>query len=267
MLLFAGFLKKKVVNHLHGFDFFLFYERSGILKPWLNKAYQTVSTSIVLTKSMVKQFDHFNEMNKVIVPNFYPDSFDEFEFIGHDDIAITFFSNIMKSKGILEFLEACRIIHGKEKDVRFIVGGTYMGDKYKSKKEIERLVQSFLKENPTMKVEFKGYVHSIDRMKLLNDSSIFVLPSYSEGFPLTILEAMRSGNAIITTNIDSLPEIIGLDNGILVEPRNAISLADAILRYIEDKDLLEETRLKNINDAKMKYSETKYIKSVRAIIG
>ncbi len=66
----------------------------------------------------------------------------------------------------------------------------------------------------------------------------FVFPSLYEGFGLPVLEAMRAGVPVITTNVSSLPEIAG-DAALLVEPKNDEALAQAMRRVLQDKPLRE----------------------------
>jgi glycosyltransferase involved in cell wall biosynthesis len=72
----------------------------------------------------------------------------------------------------------------------------------------------------------------------LLDTDIFVLPSWSEGFPLVILEAMAAGCPVISTRVGAIPEVV-LDGvtGILVEKQNPQQLAQAMITLIENPDL------------------------------
>jgi glycosyltransferase involved in cell wall biosynthesis len=68
--------------------------------------------------------------------------------------------------------------------------------------------------------------------------SIYVLPSYREGMPRTVLEAMATGRAIVTTDVPGCREtVVPGENGFLVEARNAGALADAMGRFIDQPAL------------------------------
>jgi glycosyltransferase involved in cell wall biosynthesis len=85
-------------------------------------------------------------------------------------------------------------------------------------------------------VRFLGMRSDIPELMSIMD--VFVLCSLSEGLPLTLLEAMASGRAIIATNVGGIPEVIehGI-NGLLVEPDNHRALTEAIIQLLRDKSL------------------------------
>ena len=72
----------------------------------------------------------------------------------------------------------------------------------------------------------------------LRASSVYVLPSYREGMPRTVLEAMATGRAIVTTDTPGCREtVVEGDNGFLVPPRDAGALAEAMRRFITQPEL------------------------------
>jgi glycosyltransferase involved in cell wall biosynthesis len=101
------------------------------------------------------------------------------------------------------------------------------------------------------KVLLPGH-YSGDVSLLLSDFDIYVFPSLMEGFPYSILEAMRSGCAIATTNVGGIPEAItdGVD-GILVEPASTEDLVLGLAKLINDREL----RYKVSNNARKKFEE------------
>ena len=78
-------------------------------------------------------------------------------------------------------------------------------------------------------VHFNGFVSGDRKKELLNRAEVFVLPSYHEGLPVSILEAMSYGCAIISTPVGGIPEVVR-ENGILVRPGDVEGIAAAIAR-------------------------------------
>jgi glycosyltransferase involved in cell wall biosynthesis len=84
-------------------------------------------------------------------------------------------------------------------------------------------------------VEFIGELSHEETMKQLRLADIFVLPSYTEGFPNVVLEAMALGKAIVATDVGAIPEMLADGCGILVKPRDVVGLATALRRLIADE--------------------------------
>jgi glycosyltransferase involved in cell wall biosynthesis len=86
------------------------------------------------------------------------------------------------------------------------------------------------------RIQFTGYISQEDLPWVYNLSALFVYPTHYEGFGLPALEAMACGVPVITTNISSMPEIVG-DAGMLVEPNQDQNLIDAMVKVLTDPEL------------------------------
>lgn len=269
LLLLSRKRKYKVINHLHGADFKTFYDQyPKLLKPILKKAYSAVATSIVLTEGMKNEYSSFPKMQKVVIPNFYDQEFENFRLTPKQDMIITYFSNLICSKGIFDFLEAARSVHDRIRNVRFQIAGEFMSDKLMSANAVKEKFDKFLVENPDVNIDFHQGLKPEMRPGFLSQSSILILPTYypTEGLPLVILEAMRCGNAIVTTDHNYLAEVINDKNGRLIEAQNPQQLANAILTLISLPDCLLEIQSHNIEEAKSKYPQVKFVRRVNEII-
>jgi glycosyltransferase involved in cell wall biosynthesis len=101
----------------------------------------------------------------------------------------------------------------------------------------------------------------IDLFKLMRLADVFALPSYLEGLPISIIEAMGLGIPTISTEINAIPEAIKhLQTGLLIDTGNSIALKDAIQK-LKDNDELRENLSKNGREyALAKFSEKKVAK-------
>lgn len=89
-------------------------------------------------------------------------------------------------------------------------------------------------------VHFEGFVSGEKKIDLLNWANVFVLPSFNEGLPITILEEMNYKMPIISTPVGGIPEVVDETNGVLVEPGNSEQIYKAIRPYVLDRTLIDK---------------------------
>ncbi len=97
---------------------------------------------------------------------------------------------------------------------------------------------------------FTGYVPDEDLAALYSGATAFLFPSLYEGFGLPPLEAMQCGLPVITSNVSSLPEVVG-DAAILVSPTDADALCQAIIQVINSDELQQQLRANALRRAKL----------------
>jgi glycosyltransferase involved in cell wall biosynthesis len=132
---------------------------------------------------------------------------------------LVFMGAINRWKGIFELIAAIK--QAEKQTIILNVCGQFPSEK--EKEEFNKAIQGIEK-----RVKIHGYVVGEDKKNILTNNAIFVLPSHAEGMPLSILEAMACGCAIISTNVGSIPEVISEKNGILIEPYDIDGLTCAI---------------------------------------
>jgi len=113
-------------------------------------------------------------------------------------------------------------------------------------KDICRIVEELKLRN---KIIFTGYIQDEDIPPLINGASLFVYPSLYEGFGLPPLEAAACGTPVITSNISSLPEVMG-DGAILIDPHDVEGMAEAMYAVLTDNRLSQMLRKKGKDQAK-----------------
>ncbi|GAB4315840.1 MAG: glycosyltransferase [Methanobacteriaceae archaeon] len=143
---------------------------------------------------------------------------------------VGYVGRLSREKGILNFLEAVNIIIKKGKDINFSICGE--GD-------LEEEVKEYLQKwNLQDKVEFKGWISEQDLPHHLNNLKLIVIPSYTEGLPNLMLEAMTSGTPVLANQVGSIPELIrDGENGFLLDNNSPENIAHHIIRSLESTDL------------------------------
>ncbi len=142
-----------------------------------------------------------------------------------EPLTVIMIARLIRHKGVLEYLEACQNLKAKYPSIRFVyVGGEDSGNPSGLKKEIF---------NEFSSVEYLG--ERSDIKELLEDSHIFVLPSYREGMPRTVLEAMSMEVAVVGADAIGTRDCIkdGV-TGLLAQVKDTKSLEEAIEKLIVD---------------------------------
>lgn len=141
-------------------------------------------------------------------------------------------ARLLREKGILEFVEAAKRIKAKYPETRFILlGGLDTNPGAIRKGEVEKWVKEGI-------VEWPGHVSDV--RPWLAQASVFVLPSYREGFPRTTQEALAMARPVITTDVPGCREtVIPGVNGFLVPPRDVDALVSAMQKFILEPELIE----------------------------
>lgn len=163
------------------------------------------------------------------------------------ETSFIFVGRLLKEKGILDYLEAARMVKMKFPDVKFYV----LGEIDSNPGSISRKLMDYYIEKGI--VEWPGYV---DVKPWLQKASVFVLPSYyREGVPRSTQEAMATGRAVITTDMPGCRETVidGL-NGFLVPPRNPRKLAKTMEIFIRNKDLIKKMGYESRKLAEQKFN-------------
>jgi glycosyltransferase involved in cell wall biosynthesis len=153
-----------------------------------------------------------------------------------DKIKLIFTGRIDWAKGLRELMEAFSIIHEKYTNIELHFIGWEDDNELPIQKGIEVWAQ---RKNFSNKVFFHGKkAAGPELLNFYRMGDIYVLPSYYEGFPRTLWEAMASSLPIITTSVGAIPSFLKhKENAYLILPHDQTALADSIGEIIEDKEL------------------------------
>ena len=160
-------------------------------------------------------------------------------------VRLLFLGEIGPRKGVFDLLQAMAHLQGAAPGkARLEIGGN------KNEAALEEAIRTQGLEDC---VHFNGFVTGDLKKELLSRADVFVLPSYHEGLPVSILEAMSYGCAIISTPVGGIPEVVR-ENGILVRPGDVEGIAAAIARC-EEESVCRRMGLSSLEIVKDYYPE------------
>ena len=232
-VLLSKLLGRKVILHIHGGGFKDFYKTNPRL---IRKILEIADCLIVLSGSWKNFFESITKKPLIrVVPN--PVILPSNEDLGRREhsplLRLLFLGLLDQQKGIYDLLQVLAD-HKEEFEGRILlnVGGNGDVDTVK-KMRLEQLVA------------FHGWVSGDKKKELLLNSDVFVLPSYAEGLPMAILEAMAYELAIISTTVGAIPEVVNENNGFLITPGDRQMFADLLVSLVSGVSrgsLLEKQR-------------------------
>ena len=222
-------LRRKIILHIHGggFDEFLKNMSPGKLK-FAQKVIQMADVVICLsTKKMTEIGRLISHDNMKIIPN--PCVFNP-QGIKRDyekNEKVLFVGWIEEEKGIFDLIKAVSELSS----MFLVVAG---------KGRISDCQRLAVELGVNERIEFVGWLSPKDLINIYEDADIFCLPSYVEGIPMALLEAMSYGLPIITCPVGGVPDVVS-DNvdALFVEPGAVDSIKDCLVRLQNDHDLKE----------------------------
>lgn len=243
---------RKIILHLHSSDFYRFFlTENKMLKKYIYFIFKKADKIIVLCKDWETKLNDAYQLNTIIKIENPIDLVDKETSIKVNDnsanFVISFVGFLIESKGIKDLLEAgLRLKKQSKINVHFKIAG---------KGELENYILRFIqKNNLSDMIEYIGWVSGDSKRELYYNSNLFLLPSYKEGMPISILEAMSLGLPVISTNIAGIPDVIKQNrNGFLFTPGDIDELVRLINFCYDNQEKLSEIRLNNIEDIE-KYS-------------
>lgn len=155
---------------------------------------------------------------------------------------LLFLSRIVREKGIYELVDAFECLKSHFHDLKLTIAG--------DGPELKALTQYVYKKNLRNSVFFPGYVRNSVKAKVLLECAIYILPTYNEGCPVSLLEAMAAGLAVVTSPVGGIPDIIENDvNGILLDYPTPSQIATALKRLLNDQKFCKTIQGNNLHKA------------------
>lgn len=234
----ARIFRIPTVFHLHGSAFTEFYEREcGPLRRCLvRRTLERATAVIALSENRREYLARIAPAARIVViPNMADVAAIQAGIARsratRSASTLLFLGEIGQRKGIYDLVRALRPIAGAHPDVRLVAGGTG---------EIEQVRALARELGVGERLLLPGWVSGEAKARLLGEAAIYVLPSYRENLPVSILEAMAAGLPIVSTRVGGIPDLVrhGAE-GFLTEPGAPSELAHQIMQLLADRDLRE----------------------------
>lgn len=252
--------KKKDIIHLHSSEFKEFYLNSNkLIRKIICNMLKEASSILVLGKKWNDFIIGIEPQAKTIILN-NTIGLPEFKkIIQYENINILFLGVLVKRKGTKDLLFAANELNKlgvlEQYSVKFIICG--------DGEEKEELVDYINKNNLSNYIKMVGWISGEKKSNYLKKSDVFVLPSYNEGLPISILEAMSYGLPIISTSVGSIDEaVIDNFNGYLIEPGDTNKLVLYLKEIIVNKDKRINFGLNSQKLVNDKFNDKKYYESI-----
>lgn len=228
-------LKRKIIYHIHGGAYHKFYESSNkLIKLLIRNMLENTDAIICLSQYWEEYFSNTFKIKYISILNNaieYPlekDLKDDYEII-----KLIYLGKISKSKGIFDLIE---VIKDNKEYLENKINLTIAGDE-----ETPTLSKLLIKYKIDHIVNYTGWIQGEEKIKLLIDNDISILPSYHEGLPITLLEAMSYKMPIIATAVGGIPEILKDNyNGITISPGDKKDIFNSIDYFIKNKSNIVE---------------------------
>lgn len=224
-----------VVVHSHSPDFLVWFQQlSPVLQQLVRRTLQ-VDKWIVLGSSFARDYAPAlgidrGDMDVLINPvdlELAP-TYDSGVRSGR--IHVLSLGRLGRRKGSYDLVDA---IAGMDRGLRERLHVTIAGDG-----EVEGVGDAVARAGLQDVITLPGWIGPAEREQLLADSSIFILPSYGEGLPMALMEALAAGKAVIITPVGGVPDVITDEvNGLLIPAGSPAAIATALGRLVEDADL------------------------------
>lgn len=262
----------KCINAISGLGYNFIENRKSIIQKFLlmlmDIGFKRKNVNFIFQNSDDKNFysslEFLTDKNYEIIKGSGVDQ-NDFNYVApikKSKLKVVFSGRMLLDKGIVEFMEATKLLRNKYlHSVEFILMGDI--DIYNKASANENLINSYLEKEYLTWIGFKNEVKDI-----LINADIVCLPSYREGLPKSLIEAMAIGRPIVTTNTAGCKECVEENiNGYLVPVKSVIELAAKIELLLDDENLRLKMGKASRNKMEIELSLNKVINDTKSFYG
>lgn len=256
---------KPYIIHIHGNHLGNEYKTlTGVKKQLFDRFIGKAAAGIVLSESLRANFDGLLPSDRVyVVENFALNELISEKPVDKpkDLLRLLYLSNLMTEKGILDVLDGLLILLDKGIPFKADIAGKIEDESYEIVSERLKKLEGY--------ITYHGPVFGQQKVDLLDDANVFILPTYykMEGQPISIIEAMATGNIVVSTKFSGIPDIMNLKNGFFVESKSPTSVAGVLTEISTNiGDHVQRISQNNADHVKANFTEEKFASKILAVM-
>lgn len=249
-------MNKKIILHIHGSEFQKFYQEecNDLLKKYVKNIFSKCNKVIALSDEWKLILSEIVDINKIEV------LYNAIEVKCHKSKKdyskkkILFLGRVGRRKGAYDILKVAPTIISRHPDVEFIIAGDG---------EVEELRELSKNKNIDKWVNILGWTSGDEKINLLKEATIYLLPSYNEGMPISVLEAMSYRLPILSTNIGGIPQLVTNEvEGYLFDAGDLKKIEEALDKILSNNVLREKLGKNSYNKVKEEFNLEKNIQKL-----
>jgi glycosyltransferase involved in cell wall biosynthesis len=249
-----------VILHPHCSFSVLYNERSKLWKWFFRFVMKRVDAVIAMSQEWLELGSILPEKKVFYLPNFIDIDFYKPALERHKNfhaqekpLKLLYLGYLGKAKGTFDLIDAADILYKQGKEVVFDLVGSELtpGELPLLHEKVRALhLEEVVRINPP--------AYGKEKIPYFSNADIFIYPSYHEGVPMAVLEAMASGLPLIATRVGGLPDLVH-ENGILTDPGKPDQLVDAILSLAADVEIRSEMQTYSYQDVCDRFNINKHV--------
>jgi glycosyltransferase involved in cell wall biosynthesis len=188
---------------------------------------------IIYSPSLITKWNLKKYRHKILIAHRHFLDFDMFAVttpLSDRPLLIGYIGRLSEEKGVQHFIQTLPAIFYDQPDLRVLIGGDG---------QLKESVEKFLQEERlTARVDFPGWISHENLSKYLNQLRLLVIPSYTEGLPNIMLEAMACGTPVLATPVGAIPDVIkDCKTGFIMENNSPECIAENVIRVLTSPDM------------------------------
>ncbi len=235
VILLAKLYRKNIALHVHGAEFALFYQRANILKQqWIRFLLNQCHVIFALSHQWKQDLGRIVPgkdirvlYNPTVLRDLSLEKGISHQGLREEPVKFLFMGRIGKRKGVYDIIESARALSAKNVQIQLYGDG-----------EVDAIESLINAQGLQDIVQVKGWIDGSRKDQTFRDANVLLLPSYNEGLPISVLEALAYGLPVLATDVGGISEAVEEGrNGFLIQPGQCERLTERMERLAASPEL------------------------------